>query len=203
MAHLLAPLPGTRPPVRGLFVDRWGTLFRLPEKDFVHRWEQVQFIEGSVDALFRAQQSGWNLYLIGNEEAVAHGKVSDRTWAKLERELLDHLSGMGVNIRRNYACLDHPQGKPPHKKPSVFLLPDTGALYHAAQVDGVELTQSWVIGDSTLELACGERAGCNVAAVRTGLALEDRTLDVEPAMQGEDLADVIGILLSLEAYARS
>ena len=203
MTHPLAPLPGTHPPVRGLFVDRWGTLARLPEKDFVHRWEQVEFIEGSVDALFRAQQSGWNLYLIGNEEAVAHGRLSDRSWTKLESELLDHLSSMGVNIRRNYACLDHPQGKPPHKKPSVFLLPDTGALYHAAQVDGVDLSQSWVVGDSTLELACGERAGCHVAAVRTGLALEDRTLDVEPDMLGDDLADVIGTLLSFEAYAPS
>jgi histidinol-phosphate phosphatase family protein len=191
----LPPLPGTEPPLRALFVDRWGTLAELPERGHVKCFTEVRFVPGAIDALFRAQQAGWRIYLIGNEDAVAHGHLPDNAWESLEGELLEHLSGMGVHVHRNYACLDHPDGRPPHKKPSVFLLPDTGLLYHAAQSDGVELRVSWVVGDSTLELSAGERAGCHVAGVRTGLGLRDGTLEVEPAFVGASLERVVDALL--------
>jgi D-glycero-D-manno-heptose 1,7-bisphosphate phosphatase len=178
-----------------LFVDRWGTLAELPERGHVRSFDEVCFVPGAVDALFRAQQAGWRIYLIGNEEAVAHGLLPDNAWTSLETHLLEYLSRLGVHVRRNYACLDHPEGRPPHKKPSVFLLPDTGLLYHAAQSDGVELRVSWVVGDSTLELSAGERAGCNVAGVRTGLGVGDRTLEVEPAFMGSSLPQVVDTLL--------
>jgi histidinol-phosphate phosphatase family protein len=194
----LPPLPGTEPPVRALFVDRWGTLLELPEQGHVRNFEEVRFVPGAIDALFRAQQAGWRVYLIGNEDAVAHGHLPDSAWASLEARLLEHLSRLGVHVRRNYACLDHPEGRPPHRKPSVFLLPDTGLLYHAAQSDGVELRVSWVVGDSTLELSAGERAGCHVAGVRTGLGMGDGRLEVEPSFVAASLTSVVDTLLGAE-----
>jgi len=190
------PLPGTERPARGLFVDRWGTLFdRLaPEGDA--EFDPAWLTPGSVDALFRAQQSGWRVYLIGNEDAVARGRMQDACWERLERRLLEHLAGLGVAVVRNYACLDHPQGRGAHQRPSVFLLPDTGLLYHAAQVDGVLLRQSWVIGDSSLELAAGGRAGCRTLGVRSGQACRDGVLEVDPDLMTENLTEALLFLAS-------
>ena len=190
------PLPGTEPPRRGLFIDRWGTLLELPARGYCSRFEKARFTPGAVDALFRAGQAGWRLYLIGNEEAVAFGQLADSTWARFEEALLDHLKGHGVPIRRNYACLDHPEGKGHHQRPSVYLLPNTGAMYHAAQVDGVRLSECWVVGDSTLEMAAGSRSGCRTAAVETGLALADGELHIEPDVRAVDLAEFLSMLLA-------
>ena len=190
-----SPLPAHRP-IRALFVKRWGTLLagRAPAKGLV--FDPQLLTPGAVDALYRARQAGWLLYLIGNEGSVAHGRITDAEWSAFEQALLGHLAAHGAQVLRSYSCLDHAGGKGVHQRRSVFQLPDTGVFYHAAQHDGVALEHSWVIGDSTVDLAGGERAGCRVAAVRTGLALSDGELDVEPQLVADRLADVVDALSS-------
>lgn len=189
------PLIGTEAPVRGMFIDRWGTLIASDASCLGPKSVPWGFLPRCVDAMFRAQQAGWLIYLIGNETAVAEGRVEESVWLEQEREILARLSAEGVKIARNYACLVHPAGKGVHRRPSVFLLPDTGVFYHAQQMDGLVLEKSWVVGDGTLELSAGERAGMRTAGVRTGRALADGELIVDPQIIAEDLAEFIGALL--------
>ena len=191
MPRRLSPLPGAGPRPRGLFIDRWGTLLELPDKPPCTRFDRARFVPGAIDALFHAGQAGWNLYSIGNEDAVAFGQMAESTWRKFESELVEALRAQGIVLRRLYACLDHPQGTAPHDRDSVFLLPNTGALYHAAQADGIVLADSWVIGDGTLELVAGWRAGCHLAAVRGGVGLGEGELHVEPEIVAPDLVEVL------------
>ena len=196
------PLPGAGPPARGLFIDRWGTLLELPEQGYVEQFDDARFTPGALDALFRAGQAGWKLYLLGNEDSVAHGRQAVETWESFEHDLLEHLRSHGIPITRNYACTDDPEGVPPHTKDSVFFLPNTGALYHAAQVDGIILDQSWVVGDSSLELVAGWRASCRLAGVRTGLAVRDGQFPVDPEILADDLANVLREVTSGEHVPR-
>lgn len=181
-------LPGSGPAPRGLFVDRWGTLIQQPKKGFMARFDPAKLIPRTVDALFHAAQAGWTIYLLGNEDSVAFGKQKIERWKAFEQDLLDHLGSSGVPVQRNYACTDNPEGVAPNNRDSVFFLPNTGAMYHASQMDGVSLADSWVVGDSTLELVAGWRAGCRIAGVRTGLALEDCEYPVDPEIVEDDLA---------------
>jgi histidinol phosphatase-like enzyme len=197
-----APLPGTGPEPHALFVDRWGTLLERPEAGFCERFADARFTPGAVDLLFRAVQAGWTLYLVGNEDAVADGRLTDTAWETFEKDLLAHLAGLGVAVRRSYSCLDHPAGKGKHRRDSVFLFPNTGAMYHAAQNDGVRLAESWVIGDSTLELSAGWRAGCRLAGVRTGLGLADGEIHVEPEVVCDDLTAALNEILAVERILR-
>ena len=107
----------------------------------------------------------------------------------------DALASAGVVVTRDYSCAIHPEGVGAFCGDSVYQLPNTGAFYHAAHEDGVQLDRSWVVGDSTLELAAGWRAGVRLAAVRTGQGLEDRALHVEPEMWGQDLCEVLSTLV--------
>lgn len=195
-----APLPGTEPPQRALFVKRWGTLL-LPQE----RWcafEPTLLAAGAVDALFRACQVGWSVYLIGNEDHVAFGRCSDEDWLAFERGLLAHLMACGVHVVHNYAALDHPDGKGSHRRKSVFQLPDTGIFYHALQHDGIELRESWVIGDATPELAGGERAGCRVARVLEPGGTSDPELHVDPELRALSLVEALDTLSLALAHAR-
>src|SRR5262249_8104250 len=124
------------------------------------------------------------------------GQLPLDQWKRIEKKMLDDLARAGVTIAANYACLDHPRGIAGRRNDSVYLLPNTGAFYHATHVDGIELAKSWVIGDSTLELVAGWRAGCRMAGVRTGLALADRAYEVDPEVVGNDLREVVLELLT-------
>ena len=78
----------------------------------------------------------------------------------------------------------------------MYLLPNTGAFYHAAHNDGVDLGKSWVIGDNTLELVAGWRAGCRQAGVRTGRAVQDGAFNVDPEFICENVGEAIRELLA-------
>ena len=188
--------PDWRPPTRGLFVDLWGTLLELPGEGWVDNFEDARFTPGAVDALFRARQAGIELYLLGNIESVSQGHQSLESWTNFVDKLGAALKRHGVPVTRDYFCTDDPEGVEPHTKDSVYLLPNTGAMYHAAQNEGISLRHSVVVGDSSLELVAGWRAGCRVAAVATGLANRDGKFEVEPDIEGANLAGVIREIVS-------
>lgn len=160
--------------------------------------EQIEFTPGALDALFRASQEGWRLYLIGNEDDVAHGRVSDEEWKNVQAATREQMSALGIEIHRDYTCVDDPvHGIEGHRTDSVYRLPNTGAFYHAAHNDGVELRHSWVIGDSTLELVAGWRASCRTMGLSTGQGLADQEFHVDPDQRSGTLAEGLFELLGL------
>src|SRR5262245_26080565 len=100
------PLDGTVPAPRALFIDRWGTLLETPPSGFAGSPLELRFHSGVQDALFRASQAGWILYLIGNEDAVAFGRLAPEAWHEIEKKMLKDLARAGVPIARNYVCLE-------------------------------------------------------------------------------------------------
>jgi histidinol phosphatase-like enzyme len=180
---------------RGLFIDRWGTLLQTPERGYAEHPDELAFIEGGLDALFRAQQAGFSIYLFGNEDAVAQGHLSDAAWKEVQGGLHARLKSHGIELKRDYSCVDHPNGSGAHQQDSVYLLPNTGAFHHSMHFDNLAIEHSWVIGDSTVELAAGWRAGCHVAGVRTGLGLSDRSYDVDPPVIARNLQSVLSELV--------
>ncbi len=193
-----SPLPGTAPPNRGLFIDRWGTLFEQPDSEFCTSLDQVRFTPGVLEALFRASQARWSLYLIGNEDAVAQGRFPEARWKSLEGEIHAELARHGISFRRNYTCISDPEkGVGALCKDSVYRLPNTGPFYHAAHTDSMVLDHCWVIGDSSLELVAGWRAGCKTLGLSSGAGVKDGTYQVDPDLHAADLSDAVQSLICL------
>ena len=179
------------PPPRGLFLDVLGTLVEPGPGGRFKSIGKSNFYEGVLDALFRATQAGWHLYLIGNIDSVSFGKQTQAQWDKFRDGLVTRLKSEGIPVRRDYTCTNHPEGVAGQNRDSVYFLPGTGAMHHAAQAEGISLSLSWVVGDSSTELVAGWRAGCCTAGVRTGDALEDGAFQVEPDMTTESAAGAI------------
>lgn len=196
-----APLPGTTPAPRALFIDRWGTLLETPERGHAESADELTFYPGALDSLFRAVRAGWKVYLLGNEDAVAYGRLPHATWKEVEAAMFEQLERAAIPIAGHYACTSRQDGIDDRSADSVYLLPNTGAFYHAAHTDGIDLANSWVIGDSTLELVAGWRSGCRMAGVRTGLGLTDATFHVEPEFLADDLVAVLDLLVQRAAVS--
>ncbi len=200
LRHL--PLPGTERAPRALFVGRWGGLLERtgsPCKSFA----EARLAPKAGELLFRATQSGWRLYLVGNEPDVARGKVSDTAWEGFQGDLHAHLRGLGIPVARDYACLDHPQtGKGKHKRESVYRFPNTGALYHALQEDGTDLRSSWMLSDDVLELASASRAGVHTLAIGVSTRAVEGPLEVECEQSATTLAEALQVLLAGDALRR-
>lgn len=198
-AQFLPPLPGTGTPPRGLFISRWGALLQRPRDGFPRRFEDVLFQPRILEVLFRADQAGWNIYTVGNEDDVAFGRVTDTHWERVHGDLLQHLQAQGIRLKRDYSCLDNPSGKPPHDRESVFLFPNTGCLYHAAQEDGIVLSESWLVSDTVIELAAAWRAGVHMAAVHATPRRGD-DLQVEPEVRARGAVEAVTEVLTLSPH---
>lgn len=195
-----APIPGTTPAPRALFIKRWGTL-TVPAPQGQAPSEDLEFYPGAVEALFRASRANWRLYIIGNEDAVAFGRLAYDAYERLQAGFVRHLERFGVPLGNDYSCTEHPEGVQGRTNDSVYLLPNTGPFFHAAHTEGIDLKRSWVIGDDTATLVSGWRAGLRTASVGTGLGMKDRDYDVDPDLHGKDFASLIHELLAAQAAA--
>jgi histidinol phosphatase-like enzyme len=188
------PLEGTVPAPRALFVDRWGTLLETPAEGFAREPHELRFQPGALDALFRASRARWNLYLLGNEDAVAFGRLTLDAWQAVEKKMLADLARAGIVITRSYACIDHPEGMPGRRNDSVYLLPNTGAFYHALHTDGVDLARA---GSSATARSSWWPAGAPAAAWPPCAPASARGphLQGRPEVTGNDLRKVVVDLL--------
>ena len=191
-----ASLPGTGFPSRGLFLSRLSGLLAPVKGASPKKFDPARCNEGVLDALFAAGQCGWNIYLCGNEDAVAYGKTSDEAWQAFDADLCAHLRGLGIPLKRHYACLDALDGKGRHKNDSVFRFPNTGAFYHAQQEDGIELRSSWMLSGDANELAAAWRAG--VRCARIGAAQPGAALFVECEREGASATEILQRLVATQ-----
>jgi histidinol phosphatase-like enzyme len=194
-------LPGLRFAPCGVFLDTWGTLFKRPAEGFPATPERVEPVPGALDGLFRCSQRGWKIFLIGNQEQVAFGEQSATEWHAVQAAAHELLDRAGIPVAHDYQCTLHPNGRGAGQGESVFQLPNTGPFFHAAHHYDIDLRTSWVVGDETIELVAGWRAGLRTAGVATGLGLLDQNFDVEPELHFRGLPEFLSFLDSQDARA--
>ncbi len=146
---------------RAVFLDKDGTLI---EPDF-HGVEsaaeaaQVRLLPDVAAGLRRLQEAGYLLIVVTNEAGVARGDFSEEALAGVKRRVKDLLSAEGVRLSAFYYCPHDPEGSCTCRKP----LP--GLLLRAADDHHVDLSRSWMIGDTAHDTAAGRLAGCGTVLI--------------------------------------
>ncbi len=76
------------------------------------------------------------------------------------------LAEKGAFLDQIYYCPYHPDGViPKYRKESDWRKPNPGMLLAAADEMGIDLSQSWSIGDSSRDVEAGLRAGCKTILI--------------------------------------
>jgi len=145
---------------RAVFLDRDGVINRKPlEGDYVTRWEDFQFLPGVAEGMSLLSQAGWCLIVITNQRCVALGLLTIVELEAIHRRMCDELARAGVLLDGVYYC--------PHEKdpPCVCRKPSPGMILKAAEEHQINLTPSWLIGDSESDVEAGRRAGCKTVRI--------------------------------------
>jgi phosphoglycolate phosphatase-like HAD superfamily hydrolase len=72
-------------------------------------------------------------------------------------------------------------------------------LTAAAEKYNIDLTKSYMIGDSTSDIAAGASAGCRVIGVKTGIGLSDGKYSERADKICDDLLDAVRWILGIAA----
>ena len=146
---------------RAVFLDRDGTI--IEEMEYLHRPEQVVMIPGASAALKRLQNAGFKLFLVTNQSGVGRGYFTLADVAKVHEQLGHELAKEGVRLEKIYLAPEAPDQVSRGRKPSPQF------LFDARDEFGVDLAQSYLVGDKLIDLECGWNAGVKKSIlVRTG-----------------------------------
>lgn len=161
-------------PQRAVFLDRDGTINQYV--GFLKRPEDFQLIDGAADAIRRINQSGYLAIIVTNQPVIARG---DATWEQLEEihKKMETLLGQeGAYLDDIFICPHHPDSGftgevPVYKIRCDCRKPKPGLLLQAAKKYNIDLSQSWMIGDSQSDVDAGKSAGCRTIMLSEGLDL--------------------------------
>lgn len=152
-------------PLRAVFLDRDGTLNVAVVRDgkpFPPRTPEEFRLFDDVPAACRAlRAAGFALVLATNQPDVGRGSQTEEAVAAIHARMLSLLPEIG----RIEVCFDSGRdGSSRRRKP------EPGMLLDAAAVLGLDLSQSWMIGDRWRDVDCGRRAGVRTVFIDRGYA---------------------------------
>ncbi len=156
---------------KAIFIDRDDTL--IANSGYLGDPAGIKLIDGVDQAIKAFRAAGYKIVVITNQSGVARGMFTENTLDKIHDEMRRQLSDLDADVDAVYYCPYLPQGKvPEYARASALRKPDPGMLLQAAQEMDIDLSASWMIGDSERDITAGKRAGC-----KTVLLGQDRTAD--------------------------
>ena len=185
-------------PRKAIFLDRDGVLNAEAER--VVSPDDLQLLPGAVEAVRSINRSEFLAIVVTNQPAIAKGWLTEADLDLIHAKMESALGAGQAYVDRIYYCPHHPKTGYPgevlaYKVPCQCRKPSPGMLLAAAAELNIDLAGSWMIGDRTVDIEAGARAGVRTALVRTGYAGSDGINDRKPDRIFDDLCEATRCLL--------
>jgi D-glycero-D-manno-heptose 1,7-bisphosphate phosphatase len=180
---------------KAVFLDRDNTI--IADMEFSTDSSKLRPLPGALEALRRLQDAGYLLVIVTNQSGVARGRFSEEALRGLHEHLLRRLEQGGVRFVGIYYCPHYAEGKVAEYSIACDCRkPKPGMLLRAVRELGVDLKQSWMVGDRPADVGAGRAAGCRT--LRVGNADWGES-DPRADFETPDLAGAAEIILTSPA----
>jgi len=122
-------------------------------------------------------QAGFKVIIVTNQRCVAKGLITSQALDRIHQKMREWFTARGARVDAVYYC--------PHEKypPCNCRKPAPGMLFVAARAHQVDLSASWMIGDSEIDIDAGRDAGCKtVRLLRRNNSTESNADVVAPSL---------------------
>jgi len=164
--------------VSAVFLDRDGTI--IEDVGYVDDPEKVRLLPRAAEAIRRFAEAGHLVVIISNQSGIARGLFDEKTLARVHNQIETLLRDEDARVDGAYYCpyLSGDEARiDAFRRDSALRKPKPGMLLQAAEELGIDLSQSWMIGDSLCDVQAGLAAGCAAVLIDNG--------------QGNEWADVV------------
>lgn len=152
---------------KAIFLDKDGTL--IPDIPYNVIPEKITLHGGAVEGLQKLRDAGSVFIVVSNQSGVARGFFDEKALAGVAEKLRQLLAAAGITLLDFYFCPHHPDGShPEYSRTCDCRKPQPGMLQKAAAEHGIDLAQSWMIGDILHDVEAGNRAGCRTVLIDNG-----------------------------------
>ena len=182
---------------KAVFVDRDRTL--IDDPGYLSDPAAVKLLPGVDSALRMLSAAGYKIVVVTNQSGIARGLLTEETLGRIHAELRRQLGQSGIHLDGIYYCPFHPEGViEKYTTESDLRKPQPGMLLRAAKELDIDLSESWMVGDSVRDVEAGQRAGCKTIRLRTSgpqLPGEETDEDVQADFTVRNMVDAARIVL--------
>lgn len=147
---------------KAIFLDRDGTINKMV--GFITKPEQFELLPGVAKAIKAINKSGYLAIVITNQPVIARGDCTFEQLQTIHNKMETELGKEGAFVDAIYVCPHHTDKgfsgeRPEYKCDCDCRKPKPGLLLQAAKDFNIDLSQSYMIGDSDGDVKAGENAG--------------------------------------------
>lgn len=181
-----------------IFLDRDGTINKYV--GFLRTVDQVELEPRAAEAIRLINESEYLAIVITNQPVIARGECSFEELNHIHNRIYTLLGKEGAYVDGLYFCPHHPdkgfEGEVPELKfDCECRKPKTGMIKKAEADFNADLSNSWFIGDTTMDVQTGKNAGMYTIMLRSGDPKKGK-YDVTPELIADDLLDAVKMIVS-------
>lgn len=163
--HPLIAQPVSRAAV---FLDRDGVI--VEDVHFLVSPSQLRLLPGVVQGL-RALQEQFYIIVLTNQSGIARGLLTEDDLLAIHLALVQPLAAEGAILDAFYYCPHLPEATVlAYRAECNCRKPKPGMLLLAERDWGIDLSQSWIVGDATRDIEAGCAVGVKGIMVGNGKA---------------------------------
>ncbi len=183
---------------RCVFLDRDGTLNQY--KGLIYREDQLELEKNAAAAVRLLNGAGFLVIVATNQPVVARGLCELEKVEEIHRKLQVLLGEQGAYLDDIVFCPHHPDKGYPEENPQYKVVcgcrkPAAGMIDAMVKKYNIDIRSSYVVGDSTVDIEMGIRAGLKTILVETGQGGRDGKFSVSPDAVKRDVKDAAKFIL--------
>lgn len=152
---------------KALFLDRDGVIIK--DTGFVGSPQSVRLLPKAALAINLAHRHGYLAIVISNQSGVGRGFFSEDDLSKVEQEIARRLARKGAYVDDVYHCPHHPEAViAKYRTKCVCRKPEPGMILEAQKKYQVDLSSSFMIGDSERDVEAALRSGVRPILIQQG-----------------------------------
>lgn len=186
-------------PQKAIFLDRDGTINK--SVGFLKNIDDFELLPNVAESIRYINDSSYLCIVVTNQPIVARGAITFEGLQRIHDKMETLLGAQGAYIDGLYYCPHHPdkgfEGEVSELKIDCDCRkPKPGMLLQAKEDFNIDMSSSWMIGDSKRDIEAGKNAGCKTALIVQSEG-ETTEMQVVSTFYVDNLLEAVNLLLNI------